>query len=329
MADNLISARLATPNAGVITVSNTSHASLFWGLRGAGHNFGIVTSAVFQIHNQESSVDFSADLTYEPEHLSDVFAALNAFSTMQPADTTVFVIFIARPSMRPLIALSFISISGSSSSSELLDRAFGHLPHSSRTISSIPSNKTNVLGCFGIGVSACANTARKNAGGVSMTHYHIPSVRAVFETFAAFVVANPDATQSAVLFESYPVQAVAAVPEADTAYPLRAERHLVYVLPSLPHRMRGEADVLRLLLAMYNDVGLDGPAAEWLRGSAEVLHAQSGFAKPAVYMNYANGWEGTGASYGYEEWRVEKLRELKRRWDPEGMFSAFHPIPLV
>lgn len=187
---------------------------------------------MFQIHDQESSVDFSAGLTYESEHLSDIFTALNAFSTAQPADTTVFVIFVARPSMRPLIALSFISISGSSSS-EILDRAFGHLPHSSRTISSIPSNKTNVLGYFGVGASSCASTARNNAGGVSMTQYHIPSVSVVFESFAAFVAANPDAAQSTVLFESYLIQAMVAVPEADTAYPHRAERHLVYAPPPL------------------------------------------------------------------------------------------------
>lgn len=59
------------------------------------------------------------------------------------------------------------------------------------------------------------------------------------------------------------------------------------------------------------------------------MHAQSGFAKPAVYVNYANGWEGSGAIYGYEEWRVEKLKDPKRRWDPEGMFSTYHPIPMV
>lgn len=236
MADNLISARLVTANAETVTVSNTSHTSLFWGLRGAGHNFGVVTSAEFQIYDQASNVDFNAELTYEPEHLSDVITALNDFSAVQPADTTVFVMFIARPSMRPFIALSLISSSPSSSSpEETLDRAFGHLPHTSRSVSRIPSNRTNALSVFGLGINACASTARKNARGVSMTHYHIPSVQAVFESLATFVAANPDAAQSIVALEMYPVQAVAAVPEASTAYPHRAERHLMYVpLPSLP-----------------------------------------------------------------------------------------------
>lgn len=83
----------------------------------------------------------------------------------------------------------------------------------------------------------------------------------------------------------------------------------------------------RLLLAIYNEVSLDEAAAEWLAGSADMLHAQSGFARPAVYVNYANGTEGLGASYGYDEWRLQKLKELKRKWDPEGMFSSYHPIP--
>lgn len=133
---------------------------------------------------------------------------------------------------QPFIALSFISASPAASALAILNRAFGHLPHTSRTESLIPADHTNTLGTFGIGPASCTSRARKDARGVSLTHYNIPAVRNVFTSFSAFIAKNPEAHESVVVFESYPVQAVMAVPEAETAYPLRKERYLVYVPPS-------------------------------------------------------------------------------------------------
>lgn len=55
-------------------------------------------------------------------------------------------------------------------------------------------------------------------------------MRGVFTLFAVFIAQNPEAHESVVVFESYPVQAVMAVPEAETAYPHREEKHIMYVL---------------------------------------------------------------------------------------------------
>ena len=42
-SDNLVSARIVTAEAKCLHVSATSHADLFWALRGGGGNFGVVT----------------------------------------------------------------------------------------------------------------------------------------------------------------------------------------------------------------------------------------------------------------------------------------------
>lgn len=108
MADNLVSARLVTASGETVTVSNTSHPELFWGLRGAGHNFGVVTEAVYRIYDQPyDGVDFNADLTYEPEHLEDIFAAMNTFESEKSVDTTVFIMFVPRPGIQ--VAPPFLS----------------------------------------------------------------------------------------------------------------------------------------------------------------------------------------------------------------------------
>lgn len=48
--DNLLSARLITADARVLDVSAATDPELFWGLRGAGANFGVTTSFEAQLH---------------------------------------------------------------------------------------------------------------------------------------------------------------------------------------------------------------------------------------------------------------------------------------
>jgi len=50
--DQILSARLVLSTGSVITCSETSNADLFWGLRGAGHNFGIVSSLTVKAYPQ-------------------------------------------------------------------------------------------------------------------------------------------------------------------------------------------------------------------------------------------------------------------------------------
>ena len=45
-----------------------------------------------------------------------------------------------------------------------------------------------------------------------------------------------------------------------------------------------------------------------------------------VYTNYAYGDETTQQLYGHEDWRIEKLRRLKKKWDPKGKFNFYNPI---
>jgi FAD/FMN-containing dehydrogenase len=49
-ADNLLAVELVTAEGDVLQVDATSHADLFWALRGGGGNFGVATSFTYRLH---------------------------------------------------------------------------------------------------------------------------------------------------------------------------------------------------------------------------------------------------------------------------------------
>ncbi len=48
--DNLLSVDLITAEGAMVTASAAENPELFWGLRGGGGNFGIVTSFEYRLH---------------------------------------------------------------------------------------------------------------------------------------------------------------------------------------------------------------------------------------------------------------------------------------
>jgi hypothetical protein len=49
--------------------------------------------------------------------------------------------------------------------------------------------------------------------------------------------------------------------------------------------------------------------------------------KLSTYVNYAYGDESLEELYGFEMWRLEKLKKLKGVYDPENRLRFYAPIP--
>ncbi|MCY7418210.1 MAG: FAD-dependent oxidoreductase [Chloroflexi bacterium] len=62
--DNVESYQLVTANGDVLRASALQHPDLYWGLRGGGGNFGVVTEFVFRLHPIPGTV-LLVDLTFD------------------------------------------------------------------------------------------------------------------------------------------------------------------------------------------------------------------------------------------------------------------------
>ena len=80
--DNLVSAEVVLASGRLVTASSESHQDLFWGLRGGGGNFGIVTS--FRIRAYALSTLMAGHLTYALTDAARILRAYREFASSAP-----------------------------------------------------------------------------------------------------------------------------------------------------------------------------------------------------------------------------------------------------
>ena len=95
--DNLLSVDLVTADGELVTASDEHNPDLFWGVRGAGGNFGIVTSFEYRLHAVGPIV--LAGPIFHPLHdAREVLRFYREFAATAPDElTTIFELGVAQP----------------------------------------------------------------------------------------------------------------------------------------------------------------------------------------------------------------------------------------
>jgi len=125
--DNLVAAELVTVAGETIRASETENPELFWGLRGGGGNFGVVTSFTFSAHPLPER-PFTGNFLYSQDRWAQTLAAYEEWTRDLPDElTTILTILVPPAGMQlgtdPLLMLGFAWASGDTLRAEaIVDR---------------------------------------------------------------------------------------------------------------------------------------------------------------------------------------------------------------
>ena len=314
MTDNLVSARVVLANGTAISVDATQHSDLYWGLRGAGHNFGIVTSVNYRVYDITPDTDgfATATFTFTQDKLEAVFAIANSWlaAKSRPIELTHYAIFTNNPALdpfKPIIDFLVYWQGPGPIPARYTD------PLNALQPISVAYAHVNLLGAnANTGASldgpACAHGTGRQTFPVDLDSWDLDNLRSVLDIFAG--ISATGLKHSVMLLEAFATNRVLEIDPASTAYASRGSQLLASPLLTYP----------------LGNATLHGEVAAVGKRIRATLLKGSGGGRLRAYVNYANGDESQESVYGYEEWRLRRLRALKRVYDPEGRFNFYEPI---
>ena len=94
--DNLLEVEIVTADGQVRRANREQNPELFWAVRGAGHNFGVVTSFTYSLHEVGSTV-YGGLIAWPFERADEILEAYREITTAAPRDLTVFLILMRAP----------------------------------------------------------------------------------------------------------------------------------------------------------------------------------------------------------------------------------------
>ncbi|KAI5820545.1 hypothetical protein BZA77DRAFT_301038 [Pyronema omphalodes] len=306
-SDNILSAQLVTADGELITVSAEEHEDLFWGLRGAGHNFGVVVQVKMRIYDaQDADMWTNANYVFSGDRAKEIFGFLNGYKLKQPRELTVFVRFAPTKSGVSDVVMSVQY--GGHESYEKIGAPFLALGPKSIMNQSVPFPQVATAMGIGLNNGFCVKSGtRRGHFSTQIKKFNLAEMEGIKAFYDDTLRIYPQFNSSSMVWEMYPQQAFKAVPAHESAY---------------PHR---DLDMLSLFMVNYRDPKDDELARKLGKeGLQNLLKTAEGY---RVYVNYGLGDEPNDVMYG-GGWRLERLRDLKRRYDPQNVFKGYNPIHL-
>lgn len=302
--DSVTAVELVTADGQQLRASADEHADLFWALRGASGNFGIVTALEFKLH--PVSHIYGGALFFPLEQARDVFDAYRTLTETAPDELTTSIVMARVPPLpelppflrgRAIITVRGAFVGGPEEGARLMQPlrnveglladTFQMMPYSqSASISNDPTTPTPVW--------------RRTA----MLRDISPEL---VETLIAANGAD-SATPVTVLEIRHLGGAMTRVPDDAASF---SQRHAPFLMQTLCVMMSPEHAVV----AKHNTQ----------RVNEAIQPFTTGGVLPSWLGDGDHGAERVRAGFSPEHYA--RLAELKRRYDPENMFCQNHNVP--
>lgn len=225
--DNIIEMRVVTAAGELRTVNASQNADLFWAMRGAGPNFGIVTSATVKAYAipKEERIAWSGALIYTDDKLEEVVQAIEDLELR--SDTVCFMYFASSgpPAHSPVVIVTLWQLQGTPESGKAFFKPLFDIGPMMDTTSVLPYTEWNTGGN-----PFCTHMERKPAFAAGSQKLDPQTWRHVWHKYVEFQK-NPTAHASVVLMETYPTLETEEAVKTASSFSFRAIKYNAMVLP--------------------------------------------------------------------------------------------------
>jgi FAD/FMN-containing dehydrogenase len=292
--DNLIGADVVTADGQFVHTSARENPDLFWGLRGGGGNFGVVTSFEYQLHEVGPTV-LSGLVFYPADEAEQVLAGYRAACAAAPDELTTLLNLTTAPPV-PFLPESvhgapIIGVGGCWS---------GDPDAGEAATAPFRSLGTVISDVFAANPYAAWQQALDPLWPRGLHNYFRSAFLPAVDDRALRVLAESFATLPNPLAEIHLQHlggAVGRVGAQDTAYALRDQEFIVNVIARTP-----------------DAVGFD-EVVGWARRVTTALGPDA-----STYVNFTGDSDPALVRASYPPETYRRLVELKDRYDPNNLF---------
>jgi FAD/FMN-containing dehydrogenase len=293
-ADNLLAVELVTANGEVLDVDAVSHPELFWALRGGGGNFGVATAFTYRLH--QVGMVTGGLIAHPIEAAPELLRFYRDAVADAPDELSVFAGLVHAPdgSGAELAALVAFHAGDPEAAERELAPFKGFGSPLIVEVGAMPYPAMNTLLDAGFPAGALNYWLSSFTRG-------LPD--ALIDTAVERFATAPSAMTS-ILFEHFH-GAVTRVGASETA---------------VPHRDPGWN---LLVPSLWTDPAQTDTNIRWTRETFAALRPHFATRRWLNYLGDDQGDEAIRAAYGPN---YERLRDVKRRYDPENVFHLNHNI---
>jgi FAD/FMN-containing dehydrogenase len=294
VCDNLLKAELVTADGRKVIASPDENADLFWGLRGGGGNFGIVTAFHFRLHPLPREI-LAGPLVYPASRCKEALLAYRTFMERAPDEFGggfQFVTLPPDPALpepirgKPVCMIQAVCACSVEEGSEIIAPLIADCPPLANLCRPI-------------------NYAEYQAGGPDLTNmqnywtadFLVDLPDEAIDILAALAVSPISSTGTIIVVPGG--GAPSRVPDDATAFGMRTAPWNIHYIVCWPDPADNEKKIAAIK-------ALSQSIKPWATGR--------------VYLNYIGneGQERIDNSFG--EAKMTRLRALKKKWDPTNFF---------
>jgi FAD/FMN-containing dehydrogenase len=292
--DNLISADVVTADGKFVTASERENDDLFWGLRGGGGNFGVVTSLEFRLHDVDQVV--AGPIFYDVAHMGDLLRFFRDFIKDAPEQFGGFPAFQIAP------PLPFIP---ENRHGDTLCAAVVHWAGPAGEAERVLKPFREVAPVVADGVGPLPYPALNGAFDALFPK----GIRAYWK--GLFVTELTDAAIEAHLEHGPKVPEISATMHL---YPINGACHRVG--PQETAFAYRNTTFAGVIVACWSDTSKDQDRIKWVRDYYTALapHSESG-----GYINFMQDDDQGKIQDNYSQ-NYDRLVQVKRRYDPHNLF---------